>query len=66
MLAGLATKLAPEEQPTLVAKLALVELAQGQAMVVVVTVVLAPAVLAAAQFLCFPRISRMVVSFLFQ
>ena len=62
MLAGLATKLAPEEQPTLVAKLALVELAQGQAMVVV----LAPAVLTAAQFLCFPRISRMVVSFLFQ
>ena len=66
MLAGLATKLAPEEQPTLVAKLALVELAKGQAMVVVVTVVLAPAVLVAAQFLCFPRISRMVVSFLVQ
>ena len=60
MLAGLATKLALEEQPTLVAKPALVELAQAQA------VVLAPVVLAAAQFLCFPRISRMVVSFLFQ
>ena len=64
MLAGLATKLAPEVGSKLVARLALVELALLQA--VVVAVVLALAVLVAAQFLCFPRISRMVVSFLVQ
>ena len=61
-MARLATKLAPEVGSKLVARLALVELALLQAVVVV----LAPAVLVAAQFLCFPRISRMVVSFLVQ
>ena len=66
MLAGLATKLAPEVGSKLVARLALVELALLLAVVVVAAVVLAPAVLVAAQFLCFPRISRMVVSFLVQ